>query len=87
MAPRFIGPFPISQVVNPSAVRLRLILCIACLMSTIGVMVSSTWWTGRATAPEERCWVPAWDILDPSLITDFRRQHPVPPTVDARRRL
>lgn len=36
--------------------------------------------------PEERCWVPARDILDPKLIASFWRQLPTLPRKNARRR-
>ncbi|XP_041926577.1 uncharacterized protein LOC121690215 [Alosa sapidissima] len=127
---RFIGPYTISKVVNPSAVRLNLPPALHCIHPTFHVsrvkpflckrlgpnpdpkppppprlVDGSEVYTVRRLldvrrrgrghqylvdwegyGPEERSWVSARNIVDPSLIKDFHRQHPAPSTVNARGR-
>ena len=121
LAPRYVGPFPVEAVVNPSSVRLTLpssmkIHPVFHVSQLKPVSVSSLSpsvpapppprvldsgdpvWTVREImkvrrqgrgfqylvdwegyGPEDRSWVPASYLADPSLLEDFYRAHPDAP--------
>ncbi|KAL0149578.1 hypothetical protein M9458_055105, partial [Cirrhinus mrigala] len=107
LAPRFIGPYRITKVLSPVAVRLKLPHTLGrvhpvfhvsrvkpVFRSPLNPVVDGTPvytvrklldvrrrgrgfqflvdWEGYG--PEERSWIPARDILDQTLIEDFRRR-------------
>ncbi|KAI2661152.1 Transposon Tf2-6 polyprotein [Labeo rohita] len=89
LAPRFIGPYQITKVLNPVAVRLKLpfslvdgspVYSVRRLLDVRrhgrGFQYLVDW---EGYGPEERSWVPALDILDRSLIEDFHRRPGRPP--------
>ncbi|KAL0147984.1 hypothetical protein M9458_056711 [Cirrhinus mrigala] len=67
LAPKFIGPFTVTKIISPVAVRLKL----PPARRGRGFQYLVDW---EGYGPEERSWVPARDILDHSLIDDYNRQ-------------
>ncbi|TWW61447.1 hypothetical protein D4764_04G0000940 [Takifugu flavidus] len=87
--PRYIGPYTICSIVNPSAVRLDLPAALKVLSDGEPVWSVNKLlavrrrgrgfqylvdWVGYG--PEDRSWVPPSYLADPSLLEDFYREHP-----------
>ncbi|TWW62587.1 Retrovirus-related Pol polyprotein from transposon 17.6 [Takifugu flavidus] len=90
--PRYIGPYTICSIINPSAVRLDLPAALKVLSDGEPVWRVNKLlavrrrgrgfqylvdWVGYG--PEDRSWVPPSYLADPSLLEDFYRDHPDAP--------
>ncbi|KAI2657525.1 Transposon Tf2-8 polyprotein [Labeo rohita] len=99
LSPRYIGPFKILRQLNDKPRELRLEppppeILDQPSVYTVNQILDSRRRGGRLEylidwegyGPEERSWVPRDDVLDPSLLTDFHRNHPERPAPRGRGR-